>query len=249
MTVAVLKNRILEQTNRTFSETSWGAPSFRAFLALYSDLVAVDSTTRPATVELRETGADRAPSPSSDTSAQAPLPQVSVPGRQIRPDLWDAVLDYSSGIVYVWDADQGLALPGDLASDDRPQLPTIDPSILSDWRRAFAARLAEPEEPLRHDLQQWADGALPSAALPAASRRLWNGELKHRVLERLAEWFEERSIYPPEDLVIATSNARQPSSSRPDELRDLVLRVVRGMTRAELEELRFPAAALLRAKD
>jgi len=52
MTVAVLKNRILSLTNRTFDERRWGAASFREFVDQFDDVVSPDTSTRPPIVEL-----------------------------------------------------------------------------------------------------------------------------------------------------------------------------------------------------
>jgi hypothetical protein len=40
---AVLKNRLLSATGRTFDEARWGVEKFAEFLALFPDIVSVDS--------------------------------------------------------------------------------------------------------------------------------------------------------------------------------------------------------------
>ncbi len=49
MTLAVLKNRVLDHTDRSFDEARWGAGSFREFVGMFPEVVSVDSSTRPPT--------------------------------------------------------------------------------------------------------------------------------------------------------------------------------------------------------
>ncbi len=252
MTVAVLKNRILDLTNREFDETRWGAHSFREFVELFGDTVELDVSTRPPTVELRV-----GPPPASSTTRRdqgapstAAGPRVTGPDRRIRPDLWRAVLDYSSGAVYVWDQGRAIGVvPSELREGDlRPRLPTIGESELGKWRRSFAAGSSSDEpERMRESVARWAEERLPDASLPRNLRRRWNGELKQRVLTRLEEWSVTEGIPLPTDVVQA---AEAPFRDEPatEQLRDLVIRAVHGMSREELEQLRLPPAALLRSR-
>src|SRR5947209_1662910 len=51
MTLGVLKNRLLQLTNRRFSETELGFTTLEDMLGNFGDLVRLDHTTRPTTVE------------------------------------------------------------------------------------------------------------------------------------------------------------------------------------------------------
>ena len=84
MTVAVLKNRLLQMTNRTFDEKEFGADSFMQLVARHSDLVAIDRSTRPPTVVWSAAVDDE------DTATKE-----ATASTRIRADLWRAVLDYS----------------------------------------------------------------------------------------------------------------------------------------------------------
>jgi hypothetical protein len=253
MTVAVLKNRLLTLTERQFTETHWGADSFREFVEMFPQIVELDRSTRPATArylgeadeQVRTTtaGGRKEPSPSVH-------PRVRGADRRIRSDLWQAILDYSSGDVYVWDDGQAVGIPGGQLgdADDRPQLPTIDRATLANWRAGFAADLTGVPTDVSDIVRRWSEGRQPDAVLPRLIRRHWNGELKTHVLARLDEWFAERGIPEPSD--IAESLEVAPGADATTErLRELVLRVIRGMSRAQLEELRLPPSALLRALD
>lgn len=245
MTLAVLKNRILDLTERSFDEARWGVRSFREFVGQFSEVVAVDSSTRPATAELLDT--------SPPTGAQAPTPPpgaaVMTPERRVRADLWRAVLDYSSRNVYVWDGERAVPVAPELAqSDKRPRLPTMSADDLARWRARFAGEHgAGAPAGVSAALEAWRLEGLPTTSLPTPLHRLWNGELKRNVVERLDEWFRSSGIEAPWNLV----ETRRAVSDRDDgeqQLRSLVIRCVEAMSRAELEELRLSPAVLLRAR-
>ena len=81
----VLKNRILSLTSRTFSERDWQATSFRDFLALYPNLVRIDTTTRLPTAHLMRDLTDDTSEPITHAPAQA-RGQMK-PDQRVRPDL------------------------------------------------------------------------------------------------------------------------------------------------------------------
>ena len=245
MTLAVLKNRILGLTERSFDEARWEARSFREFVGLFPEVVSVDPSTRPATAELIEGP------PTSGAQAPTPPPGAAVmtPERRVRPDLWRAVLDYSSGRIYAWDGELAVPIkPESAPADDRARLPTIGPDDLAEWRTRFAAEhgTGTPAN-VSAALEAWRLGGLSTTTLPAPLHRLWNGELKRNVVERLDEWFRSAGIEAPQNMV----ETRRPASVRDDDtqrLRNLVVRCVEAMSHAELEELRISPAVLLRAR-
>src|SRR5947209_6134392 len=93
MTTAVLKNRLLQQTEHRFDERDFGFASLPEMLESFPDLVRLDFTTRPTTVEF--------------VGDEVPDVPASSAGRSVRPrireDLWRSMLDYSAGHSWVWD--------------------------------------------------------------------------------------------------------------------------------------------------
>jgi hypothetical protein len=242
MTSAVLKNRLLALTNREFTEQRWGAATFRQFLSRYPDLVAIDASRHPPIVELRDRERE------DSGTETAPAERAITAAIRIRPDLWRAVLDYSSGRVYVWDEDSLTAVPATApAEETRPVLPTVSEETYSSWRADFARESAPLVSP-RHaaTTDRWREEGLPTTQLPPALRGPWNAALKRHVLETLETWFAAHEIEPPDDLIEEERPARAPSPTT-ESLRDLVLACVAVMTREELEALHLPAAAVLRA--
>jgi len=223
MTIAVLKNRLLQLSRNSFNERSYGATSMRELLLRFPTLV----TLRDGQVELvsaaNEAAAESSPSPVR---------------RRVRPDLWRAIVDYSSGQRYTWDAEQGLARPAQEA--DEIFLPTISQTEMQAWRGEFTALHGSTPALLR-----WRDDGLGSDALPGALKGEWNGFVKTRVAERLEAWFRDRGEAPPK--VLEAPPATAPPVSRVERLRRLVLDCVAVMTEDELTELRLSPDLLLRA--
>ncbi|HET7502800.1 MAG TPA: hypothetical protein VFK02_17380 [Kofleriaceae bacterium] len=176
MIVAVLKNRLLQLTNRSFREEDFGASSLLELVARHADLVAVDRSVKPVVVEWVGTPAP----PRSDARV----------GR-VRPDLWRAVLDFSSGLEYEWDARSRQARPVESA-DPANRMPTVDAGVLAAWRTSFietyGSTLTTDED--RERLRAWADRALGSQGLPRTLRAPWNEYLKQAVVARLTAWFQ-----------------------------------------------------------
>lgn len=245
MTSAVLKNRLLEFTHREFNEQRWNVISFRQFLAQYPDLLTIDASRHPPVVELIR-GLEREV-PASETGQ----PEAEITARhRVRPDLWHAVLDYSSGRSYVWDTEDQAAVPVAAPdADPRPRLPSVDESIYASWRDKFA-REQSPIVPDRQaeDIERWRSEGLATRQLPVAIRGLWNAELKRRVIDTLKSWFEANQIAVPENLVESQQQTTRSSSASTERLRDVVLACVAAMTREELEALSLPPAAVLRMR-
>jgi hypothetical protein len=243
MTSAVLKNRLLALTNREFTERRWGAATFGQFLSQYPDLVAVDASRHPPIVELRDQEQE-------DSGRETPTADRAITAAiRIRPDLWRAVLDYSSGRAYAWDADSSTAVPASPPNEEtRPVLPTVSEETYSSWRAEFARENVPLVSP-RHatTIERWRSDGLPTTQLPPALRGPWNAALKRHVLETLETWFAAHEIEPPDDLIAEERPTRAPSPTT-ESLRDLVLACVAVMTREELESLNLPAAVVLRTE-
>lgn len=230
MTAGVLKNRILQATAREFDESTFGVGSFTRLLHLIPDLVELDDTARPPLVRLL-----------------AQMPPATGGGNvvgmgRLRPDLWDAVLDYSSGGVYIWDGARAVNV-GANEAEGRLQLPTITSAVMAAWRRDFADKHQE------RDLDEWVERRLGTMALPADLRRSWNLTLKSKVLEILKQWFVEQGLQLPADASSdPTARPSAKDSHEAEELRRFLLRCVAVMRPSELRAMQVPVAVALRAR-
>ena len=235
MTPAVLKNRLLDATDRTFDESDWNASSFAEFLKQFDDVVIPVPDSRPHQLRLVQGGSSSA-SEIRDIGSR----------RRIRPDLWDAILDYSSDLRYFWDGTRAVKVaPAEVSAG--VELPTLDKGEFSEWRREFVRRESANHPGAAAHLASWLEKDQPLVALPRPLRTSWVIELKMRVLGRLEEWFQAKEIAPPDDLVYDDELAERPND--PDPLRERVLSAVRVMSREELEALQLPATVLMRIKD
>lgn len=235
MTIAVLKNRMLTLSDREFDEKKFGASSFREFLEAHPDLVRIDTATRIPAVEFVE-----------DIEA---VEHVPVDGR-IRQDLWNSIMDYSSGKVYAWDPVGQAAVH----REDAPQaqtLPTLTKEEMDGWRLAFVndwkGSIDNDDE--LHFLLEWHAKGLTTYALPRDLQGRWNRELKKRVALRLREWFRSTGNEEPDSLIVSRKERRpRPLASSLALLRATVIECVRQMTADEISELRLPPTAVLRAR-
>lgn len=233
MTVAVLKNRLLQLTNRAFSEEAYGAKSLVELFSQYHDLIAIDLGTRPPTVEWRE------------TNTVAPEPDR--PGR-VRADLWQAVLDYASGKQFEWDTAHAQARAVGVAEPTR-RLPTLDATVLAAWRKSFVdehvATLTEADDQER--LKHWSEKGLGTQHVPKRLQSAWNAYLKRQVIERLEQWFSESDIMMPK-LIAEPHKSLSTASPATSALRQFVHRCVDMMSERELEGLVLPAGTVFRAQ-
>jgi AcrR family transcriptional regulator len=243
MTFAVLKNRLLDLTDRGFDEGDWGASTLRNFVALLEPVVTVQPGPGPSTAVLSD---------DVDVAAQSTLAAEAPAQRRgdwsVRQDLWDAVIDYRSGRSYVWLANQVHALvPGEEAPEGAIDLPTVDPALLIEWRRAFAETQSTPDgSELAEELAAWSREDITSRRLPVRMRNQWYGTLKRHVRARLEEWFAQHTIEPPHDLAALKAPPVLAVTDDVEKLRAVVLRAVRAMTAEELRGLMLPATVTAR---
>jgi len=236
MNAGVLKNRLILLTDGQFDEQKYGYVDFREFLEAHSDLLRIDPTTKPITVEL----IDQVVGDGEQSSDQSQ--------KRIRPDLWRAVTDYASGRKYVWDKERNLVLvANDQVSDALPRLPTINADDLAHWRKLFLAKHRDSLE--GRDLEKamrWETEGLAINFLPVLLRQSWGHEFSANVRERLSAWFRGNAITPPLLELPAENPVRKESQS--EDLRRLVIQCVELMTPQELEQLQLPASLLTRIR-
>ncbi len=238
MTTAVLKNRLLSLTGNAFHEAEYDASTFASFVQRYEGLVHLDRSSFPPIVELR------------DIESVAPSGENKPLSRpRVRSDLWLAALDYSSKTQYVWDSSLMQARQR-RDEDDGPVITVVTQAEFQRWRREFMDEVL-PAIPLTTEqslqVDVWFQRQLPTSHLPRHLIPKWNGFLRDKVHKHLIHWFDDSGLAPPSDLLTsATVEQAAQSSSDTEELRQLVLRVVRGMTEDELEQLNLPSRAVLR---
>lgn len=242
MSVGVLKNRLLDASNRQFDESDFGAVNMVGFVRLMPDLLSLDASQRqpaavltdPQTIGLH---LDSEAAPESATAART---------ERVRHDLWRAIIDYRSQRNYFWDSRLGIAR----TSNDEivePRLPTLTLEESQAWRVEFIAGLQgiNPEDQGR--VAEWAEREYGTAYLPPSLRGPWNGFVRERVVERLHSFFETNGLAVPGDLVgEVVRDVREPSAPDRDTLRDLIHACVDLMTRSELEALKLDVGLVVR---
>jgi hypothetical protein len=240
MTTAVLKNRLIQTTQGAFRESEFGAKNMLELVEQAKDIVTLDKTVIPPVVELvaREQAAP-------ERSASHYLPSD-----RIRPDLWQAVMDYSSGNQYVWDVEKGTARPRVAEDPTDYLLPTITPEEDRAWRRSFVEEYAgEATGFVKDRLTAFVEHSVSPKVLPYVLLVKWNDFVKGHILETLTKWFEERKILAPDRLVVSVR--RPPRIAQEDEvgqLRDLIIACVKSMTPQELATVALPPTAVIRAR-
>ena len=230
----VLKNRLLDLTDRAFDEKDYGAPHFLGFVRLLDGVLAADLSARPYVVELLEPHR-------SEISTSA----AYAPSQRIRSDLWRAVVDYSSPGEWLWSPASGTVVNTDadpIGADCVP-LPTLVPTLLGQWRGEFAdEHLDDLADGERRQVEEWSEQGLRASALPKHLHGRWNALLRARVAQRLVDFFDQQGLTPPPDLL----SFGEPQRSD-DELRAFVTRCVSLMSEADLKELPIPAHVAMRA--
>lgn len=227
MTLAVLKNRLLQITNREFQPQDFGVKDLKAFITLLAPGFRLTGKPPRLFVELCS------PSEAHNSLAEAPKPsapeveETSTSGTpvlpssgRIRSDLWLAIIDYTSGLTYVWDQRSGNARP-ERPGDNEPRMPTLTQEELTDWRQTF---LDTHRQVLSGtalvSAQHWQEQGLSTNYLPVELQQPWNRELTLRVRLRLQEFFTSLKQQPsvPSDVEYAASSAESNQELVEDEL-------------------------------
>ncbi|MGK3201056.1 hypothetical protein [Amycolatopsis sp. MEPSY49] len=246
MTTAVLKNRILDATDRTFKEREYGVSTILEFVHLFPELLSVDSTSKPPLVTLTATESlPELPSSEHEEDTHRRNPRV-------RPDLWRAIVDYRSENSYVWDTVARIARVAD-AEDENPELPTLSSSTVARMRVKFAEEV-RPTGVAEQILNEWLERNYSNTFLPTPLRGQWAGFFRQEVLERIRRFFDENGLALPEDLLIEdshppakTTNSSVSNDTELTRLRSLVQRCVAVMTKEELSDLRISPSVMVRA--
>lgn len=229
MTVAVLKNRLIDAIGTDFHESDYGAPHVRAFVRLYPALLRQVGDQRVAMVELID--------PTSAEVASDPTGAA----RRIRPDLWRASLDYASGHAYVWDAASKAARPASPADSDEVAFPTLHREDIARWREAFAASVQDGDG----SVHEWAEnGAGRTVGLPNHHRAAWNRYQTEQVASHIQQFFEANDI--AEVSVYAPAAARVRPSTVESPLRAYLHRYIDAASDAELAGLVINPAVAVR---
>lgn len=228
MSIAELKNRLLQITDRRFDAKDFGVPDLRAFLAMLAPELlvikatghgAVELTIAPEAVVVLKTlaGEQRANEGSPKTIAPMDVLQdLLKPDGRTRPDLWAAIMDYASKLTFVWDERMGEARPR-RGKEPLPVMPTVTSVELGEWRRTFVSEhKAELEGSELASAQRWQEQGLATVFLPAKLRQPWNRELALRVRQRLQEFFAQLN---PKASSIAGAPA---AAAEPDQVADML---------------------------
>ena len=245
MKVAVLKNRLLQLSRNAFRESAHGSSSFRQFVQEHLghkvDLQGDEVVLREEPESAAPQGADAPSPPVSDPRATAPVPPSTATKLRVRRDLWQSLVDYSSGIRYAWDPELKQARVG--RDGDRLFMPTLEAQEYGEWRKQFAT-----EQSAATDLARWVSGRGGMKELPFRFRGEWSAFLRGKIEERLSGWFAANAIEAP--AIIEQAPAIQPAASPGKEsaLRKLVMNCVRVMTEDELSRVPLSAATILRAR-
>ena len=186
MTLAVLKNRLLQLTDRQFNPSEYGSRTLLDLLESLAPSVAVIKTSSETMVELRTGQLGRRTYSSDESTAYEP---IALDSAHIREDLWIAIVDYASGRRYVWDESHGRARVA-RAEDALTILPTLTQQEHDAWRHDFVeANLSTLNASDGALAMRWRELRLPTAYLPLSLQPLWNRELTRRVRHRLHRFF------------------------------------------------------------
>lgn len=264
MTAAVLKNRLLDMTNRQFSESRYGVSSFIRLVRLVPDLLEIVDDKPPVQLRINASvfgqSVPREPSNRLRTSSTAgdyvTPTDADWQKVRVRQDLWRAAIDYRSASVYVIDSHTGIARRQGKDDSELPVVPTISAEIVDSWRRQFIESLAEPSKgEYVGEMEAWASRRGRQSDLPHPVRGLWAEFMKRKVVGILLDWYRSNGIPVPSDMLSTPQKqSARPSGAvdevvRTQQLRELIIRAIRAMSYEELVKISLPASVLLRASE
>jgi len=259
MTLAVLKNRLLQLSDRQFTLDRYAVESMPQLAAQIPDTLHLE-TGPPAFVRLSDEAAKEIElrTDAMPTQSVVDAPDQGWKSVRIRDDIWDGIVDFADSRIYVWDTVDGV-VRGRRVTDDAGVIdfPTLTEEEMTDWRRQWVETLsgaAGVEEHVR--LGEWAVGPGKTVDIPPRLRGSWIESLKKNVAKRADDWFTANNVATPADLLVP-SEARVDHSGvssikeivEEQRLRSSVLRAVSVMTVEELAALPIPAGVLNRLLD
>lgn len=259
MNVAVLKNRLLQITNGEFSHERYHATTMRQLVGRLPPELVELRPGPPATVHLLDENAV-APAPVQPPLQQAPTlpPTGEMPWRRIRirDDLWNAMLDYRGGEIYVLDPQSGLARPKEVTDSNLPEFPTVTESTVQQWRHEFAENLALPAKAEKQSqLRAWAEGDGRMDDLPREFRGKWAESIKEHITSTLTAWFAANSIPVPADMHVAAESRGATNSVAIEQvvetrrLRNTLVHALSLMSFEEMAALPIPAGVVAKMSD
>jgi hypothetical protein len=244
MRSAVLKNRLLQLTNREFSETRYGGGSMVAVALRVPGLLEL-ATTQPAVLRLADPSAISAErTRSAETRLSTDHPRWN--DVRIRQDLWRAVVTPRVESSYVWDATLGQAREATVLDAPEPFLPTIDANELEDLRQSFREeRVDDPD--VKERLATWVVD--PTQRIPKRIQIEWRNYLKSIAATRIQQWFQLHDVPAPVDLIQYASAGDLPTTTdvvRTRTLKAALQRALQLMSEEELKQVLLPATVLMR---
>lgn len=143
----------------------------------------------------------------------------------------------------MWDISEKVARPA--GSDDVGlTLPTVTAADLDQWRTEFVTLHKPADAEVAQRIEKWSKDRLPTFALPAQVRPVWNSYLKRRVEKRLQDWFIKNQIEVPS--IVRASSGSDIADEEVRELREFTIACVNEMSKQELLELRISPATAIR---
>lgn len=238
----VLKIKLLDKTGGQFNEQDYGWPNLKFLPGGYPDLLELDLTTKHGAAAFvglpsRAVAVPRRAEGEEGASASV---RDATKGRQVRRDLWNAVVDYASGNVYVWDQPVGQAVASDNPnSDHRPVFPTVAPAEVRQWRRECAEdwRQTHAASDRLAAVERWVDS--PREHVPASLISLWRQVQRARVVRIVQDFFVEQDLAVPHDAFPLTRPEPSAASQR-----QLLVRAIDVMSDKELSEVKLPLGVI-----
>ena len=243
----VLKNQLLDLTNRAFHESDYGWPNMKFLPRGFPDLLQLEDTNAHGSARILDNAVAIVAAAASEGETGSVFSAIAS-RLHVRQDLWDAVIDYRSESTYVWDPDSGRAVRStNPAEDHRRRFPTVTADNVRSWRDECAQDwLVTHPGSARDDVERWVQ--IPRQLVPQLLIRQWQALQRNKVVGIVEQFFATESLPLPADAF--------PSSRVPERYfgsdsqltpRQLLHAAAAVMTDRELEALQLPLAIVVRA--
>ncbi|WP_170290140.1 hypothetical protein [Arthrobacter gandavensis] len=248
--MAVLKNRLLDLTERGFRESEYGAPNMQYLAYLLQDMLEMESSDRSGMSIVRFKD-------ELDTHLGVfPGPPLARGYSRLRRDIWIAFVDFRAGS-YVWDTVGKRAIPGE-AGPGKLAIPSLTSQQEAEMRKDFRANVStDLAQADMQALDEWVTKRLGTMGLPPLLRGQWNGFMRESIASRVSKFFKMSGVEPPADMLATNSPSKTRQHSVTDDsrtvphsydLRAFILRCVDVMSEDELAALPLSASVCLRAQ-